>query len=446
MDRAIYTATFILTLHKAQFTATRHHMEAQKNNESDDTTSRRLTTTYGLYPMTSDENTTCNAILDQEQGARLLIMPTHHISPQGDLMGFKYECNAQRTGDILPVVRTMFFGHTAVECIDDDAAIMRLMADPAKNKERMLSFLRLLSENEMPAELDCIPDNATALTNRGLLQATDLRSVDCKPWNPEPPETIGFYHAYMRGYNRDVRTHKLFIVCSGGCNKAADEFCNLLIDVGQRWTAGEVADSEEAWWLRRACQRARNRLIKMLADEFGMRVPSVEDVLAHPLSGINGDSTPRRTTRQENKPVLMAVPTTDTIEHDLIHHDTHTVMVMNSAIDTTKVTNGILCRMHPSEGYWLFRGAPRGTGVHGAMFGNHRICGAFPTRSPIVTQKHPNAVAAQDRAYVVRLEDKTHPPSSFMCFDEAFFKNLELMQWNRDNGYVELIPIIVGVP
>ena len=33
-----------------------------------------------------------------------------------------------------------------------------------------------------------------------------------------------------------------------------------------------------------------------------------------------------------------------------------------------------------------------------------------------------------------------------MCFDEAYFKTLERMQWDRDNGYVELIPIVVGVP
>lgn len=33
-----------------------------------------------------------------------------------------------------------------------------------------------------------------------------------------------------------------------------------------------------------------------------------------------------------------------------------------------------------------------------------------------------------------------------MCFDEAYFKTLETMQWNRDNGHVELIPIIVGMP
>ena len=34
----------------------------------------------------------------------------------------------------------------------------------------------------------------------------------------------------------------------------------------------------------------------------------------------------------------------------------------------------------------------------------------------------------------------------YMCFDEAFFKNLEKIQWNRDNGYVELVPILVVIP
>lgn len=419
---------------------------------SEDTTSARLRTTYALYPVTGDEATTCKAILEQEQSATLLVMPTHHISLQGDMMGFRYECPAHSTGDVLPVVRTMFFGHTAVECLDDDAAIMRLMSDPEGNRERMRAFMARLGEGDAPADLDCIPDNATAITSTGVLQATDLRSVDCKPWHPEPPETIGFYHAYIRGYNRDVRTHKLFIACSGGCLKAADQFCNLMIDVGGRWTAGEVADSEEAWWLRKACQRARNRLIKMLADDFGVKVPCVEDVLAHPLAGAenlqcgDGDDTPRSTRHGARKPVLMAVPTTDTIEHDIARNDTHHVIVMNSAIDTTRVTNGILAQMHPSEGYWLFRGAPRGTGVHGAMFGNRKVCGAFPTRSPVVTAKHPNAVTVRDRPYIVRADEgAAQAQSAFMCFDEAFFKNLELMQWNRDNGHVELIPIVVGL-
>ena len=104
--------------------------------------------------------------------------------------------------------------------------------------------------------------------------------------------------------------------------------------------------------------------------------------------------------------------------------------------------------MHPSEGYWLFRGAPRGTGVNGAMFGSHRVCGSFPTRSPAIPTHSVlnvrNAMLVQDGKEIVRLE-KGGARQHHMCFDEAFFKNLEKMQWNRDNGFVELIPIVVGM-
>ena len=398
----------------------------------------RLKVDFALFSISSDENATCKAILEQEKTANLTLMPTHHISQGGDLMGFRYECGAHCCGDVIPVVRTMFFGHTAVECLDDDAAIMRLMSDGDGNQVKMREFLEKVKAMHQPADLDCIPDNATALTHTGLMQATDLRSVDSKPWRPELPESIGLYHAYIRGYNRDVRAHKLFVVCSGGCSKAADQFCNLVIDVGREWTAGEVAESEEAWWLRRACQRSRCRLAKMLADHFGVKVRSVEDVLAHPDSSL------------ESSAVLQAVPSTDTIEHDMIKRDGRFVTIHNSSVDTTRITNGILCQMHPAEGVWLFRGAPRGTGLHGAMFGNHGVCGSFPTRAPTVSTGLAGLKAStnlHDGASVVRLSDGgRRVGEKHVCFDEAFFKNLERMQWNRDNGYVELIPIIVGIP
>jgi hypothetical protein len=388
----------------------------------------RLLGDYALHPVTQDEAATCSAILDQEPTARMLLMPTHHISTQGDMMGFRYECSAHRTGDALPVHRTMFSGHTATECQDDEAAIMRLLSDPEGNRRRMAEFVQELKDAYKPAELSCIPDNATVSTGAGLVQATDLRSVDCRAWHPEVPDTIGLYHAYIRGYNRDVRSHRLFIVCSGGCAKAADQFFNLVIDVGREWTAGEIADSEEAWWLRRASQRSRSRLTRMLAEKFGLRIQMVEDVLAYSTDG-------------RGKAVLQAVPTTDTVEHDLARIG-QGVAVYNLSADTTRLTNGLLCQMHPAEGYWLFRGAPRGTGVHGAMFGSHQVCGAFPTRAPCLPARHPNAIAVQDGPSILREGGgKRH----FMCFDEAFFKNLEKMQWNRDNGFVELIPILVAI-
>ncbi len=81
------------------------------------------------------------------------------------------------------------------------------------------------------------------------------------------------------------------------------------------------------------------------------------------------------------------------------------------------------------------------------MFGSQQVCGAFPTRSPLVpaaSSKHMNAVVVQDGPCILR-DGKPPARQHYACFDEAFFKNLERMQWNRDNGVVELIPIVVGM-
>jgi hypothetical protein len=97
------------------------------------------------------------------------------------------------------------------------------------------------------------------------------------------------------------------------------------------------------------------------------------------------------------------------------------------------------------------------------MFGDHRVCGAFPTSSPLV--RRPQSILVQvaprlffwrvrpavtffcqDTPHLVRLHSARVPSAPYMCFDEAYFKTLESMQWNRDNGCVELIPIVVGLP
>ncbi len=78
------------------------------------------------------------------------------------------------------------------------------------------------------------------------------------------------------------------------------------------------------------------------------------------------------------------------------------------------------------------------------MFGDHRTCGAFPTTSPVVRRLQ--SITVQDTPQLVRLHSAKVSKEQYMCFDEAYFKTLESMQWNRDNGCVELIPIVVGLP
>lgn len=190
--------------------------------------------------------------LAQEPSSRVLMMPTHHINEHGDLMGFRFACNAFATGNCLPVVRTMFHGHTLVECPDaGEGLIMRLMSEPEENRERMAQFLQRVEAECVPASLDCVPENASAVTQHGTIQATGLLTVDSQHWTPELPARIGIYHAYIRGFNRDVRTHRLFIVCSGGMARASDAFCNMVIDVGKSWTAQAHARLLSGWPGRR---------------------------------------------------------------------------------------------------------------------------------------------------------------------------------------------------
>jgi hypothetical protein len=229
----------------------------------------RLMEQFAMHALTNDERITSFSMLASEPSSRILLMPTHHINEMGDMMGFRYTCNAHVPGGCLPVVRTMFHGHTLVECqLASEALIMQLMSEPERNRQRMLAFLSAVEEACNPASLDCAPENASTHTAHGTAEATGLLTVDSRAWTPELPERIGIYHAYIRGFNRDVRTHRLFIVCSGGMSRASDAFCNLVIDVGRHWTAQQICDSQEAWWLRKGCQRSRCRLIKMLADAF----------------------------------------------------------------------------------------------------------------------------------------------------------------------------------
>ena len=137
----------------------------------------RLSTEFGLFPLTREETSTVESMLGPEQ-TKITLMPTHHINGLGDMMGFKFECASFLPGSCIPLVRTLFHGHTLVECQASEDQIMRLMSQPDVNRQLMLEFLRGLDEECVPAGLECIPENASAVTASGMVQATGLRSVD----------------------------------------------------------------------------------------------------------------------------------------------------------------------------------------------------------------------------------------------------------------------------
>ena len=169
-----------------------------------------------------------------------------------------------------------------------------------------------------------------------LSYARGKRAVDSRRWKPELPTVMGLYHSMVRGYQKDCRQHKLFICVSGGCAKCSDSFYNLMLDVGDEWTAQEVVNSEEVWWLRKACQRARCKIASIIARKFDLQINEHTDVHSY-----------------DQEPI--GVPSTDTLEYDLVARN-DIVSLYNGCCDTSTLHNGVLCQMNPSEGYWLFKG------------------------------------------------------------------------------------------
>jgi len=444
-------------------------MPQDTNGREDIDLHERINRSYELYPLSKDELDTCRALLTPSKHTSIMVMPTHHINEIGEFQGFRFNAGSQVTADVLPISRKMFFGVTMTECISPDYGntkgvnpkAIELLSNIELCKEKIQKVLGTIQQESLhnKASFQCMPVNAYAIHEEGDAYLHDYRRyTDSRFWYPEPPEFIGIYHGFTRGFINDIREHKLYIVCSGGLNYAAHDFYNMILDMGDKVTAAELCESEEVHWLRKASQRSRAKIIKMVADEFELEIPVELDMHEHSSEGCH-----------------IASPTTETLFHDIQKTSMDIISVYNHSCNTESVDNGILCPMHPCEGIWLFRGSKinyNGYQSYGAGFGTQFVCGAFPTGSyPIARVRGAVRGFYESRRDNVRVSTismdihqhnlVTIPGSMFelenqdtqslelhkeyFSFDEPFMKNLENMQWNRDNGVVELMPVIVGL-
>jgi hypothetical protein len=137
----------------------------------------RIDNRFSMYPLSADEVVTCQSML-QDEHSKVTIMPTHHVNYLGDMMGFRFECGPFLTANNMPIVRTMFHGHTVVECQASEETIMKIMSCPEENRGTMLKFLQRVDAESVPATLDCVPENSSSMTLGGVLEAQGLLSVD----------------------------------------------------------------------------------------------------------------------------------------------------------------------------------------------------------------------------------------------------------------------------
>lgn len=118
---------------------------------------------YSLFPLSKDEEATCESMTSVHKSARLSICPTHHIDESSVMNGFRFCVDQDVTGNMLPIGRNMFHGHTVVECADKEDVILRLMADRDGSLSKLRQFLAGLDANCIPATWDCIPKNESKI-------------------------------------------------------------------------------------------------------------------------------------------------------------------------------------------------------------------------------------------------------------------------------------------
>lgn len=319
-----------------------------------------------LHDLNIDEERTCESIIHNVKGSTIIPMPTHHIDEHGRFSGFVFTCPANAPISAVPLSRYTFYGHTACECEVSSADIIRLLSDINGAKEIMKKFLLNVRDrcSQFPvATFSCRPENAEGYSSSSSLHSNPphiagirtKRTCDSKNWVPEVPDMIGIYHSFVRGHNRDTRVHKLFIIVSGGCCKAADEFYNCVLDCHGHASAKDCALSEEAWWLRRASYRSRCRLVAECAEAFGIKINNIRDIHAYEDDDDDLENSVNSFPEKKNRNVMIAVPTIDTVTYDLnFEKKSNMVEVFDSCVDINNVRNGILCSMHPSEGISIF--------------------------------------------------------------------------------------------
>ena len=211
----------------------------------------------GMHALNPDEVDVYSSLVEccpPQSHAMVTVMHNHCMSDQGMIEGFRFTMGPKENHQYLPMNRRMFFRHSMVECTplsplavlassrqqqqqmsdaqlltscQEDRTILELLLRQNEVKDKLVSIMQRLykgSLNGMDADFDCMPMNMDVLDSAHAsmeLQGGGLgsssssssmaasfharRTADCKKWNPEMPEILGLYHAYVRGYNKDTR-------------------------------------------------------------------------------------------------------------------------------------------------------------------------------------------------------------------------------------------------
>lgn len=389
----------------------------------------RVDLSVACVPLTEVEQEAARNAVRQSSHTHIRLLPNHHINQDGNLSGFVFTCSLEDSASVLPICSDMFAATCIYECkcnsdsLSPDA--LRIFNDLDLYKTKLREIMLNLQEAVDPAKFDCIFDDELHE------DCGSVRVVDERDWVEGLPHKAGVYHAFVRSTGKDNRDHRIYIVVSGSLKHAAEELQNLWHDLNAHITCKTFLESSEVQWLRKATVRNHGRIAAKIADAFGLKVDAVEDV-----------ESPTR--------VRMLVPSNVTRIHDM-HAEKGRVRLVDSGCLLDKTMNGVAFDMYSSEGFWVFLGPPDNTMYNsfGSVFKATLADRSFPSKTVQYHKQYP----CRDRRSVVRVatENKTvtrlqrDHAMDFFFPNEDFYKCLETLGYDRNNGMITLMPIVCCV-
>lgn len=303
-----------------------------------------------------------------------------------------------------------------------------------------LREVRARAENE--PDLDCIAAPPREAEGAWDEAAAATAYDDQRAWDPAMPAKAGLYHAFVRAQTREHCRHKLFVVVSGHCARAADAVRNLWLDFREQLSAGELVHAEEMQWLRQTTLRSHGRVAAQLAAALGVRVRVLRDEL-DPL----------------RRP--MAVADSVTFTHDC-RAEGEQVLLANNAAFVHDTRNGHALDVFANEGLWVFHGPadPSGANAFGIEFRHRRQALALPAN----TLRVPPGRAAPRGVSTVEVDParlpanicvgraaldaedaaaEPAPPFTQQFPDEGFMACMSRLGFERDDGVLHLMPLLV---
>jgi len=417
---------------------------------------RHVDTVHQYNPSTPLEMDSCQNAVDMGVHSRIKLMPNHHIDREGDLHGFYFSCMDSDPANVMPVGKTMCSTISMYECraptekTSFNPHALKIVNDLAHYTTLLEEYVEGIRADELePAKFDCIADVETgkrdADPQNPLFDVSFHRQVDQREWKNEIPSKIGIYHTFTRSNTKDEREHKVYIIISGYLQHAAEQFYNMWQDAADMATCRQIVDCEELQWLRDTTHRNHNRIASDVCRLFELDMVHVLDT---------DDCSLSRT---------MVYPTSSTSKNDMGREHTtgsRVVRVVDGGCFSDLGTNGIIFEMYSSEGFWLFQGPQdlSDYNCYGSEFANTDHVPCFPTQTVCYHSRFANAPGQNNTVRVKKTctESIKHAcvpeqtgdeceTNEFMFPDERFFKILESLGFNRNDGVLSLMPLVCYV-